>query len=185
MYTRDGSSDNEAVKIANALKPFVKKWFDEWGRSCVREKKMTVTTAPNSSTGLIGVTDAFSNTELFIKYMSSCANAAVGDTVWVKWMYDNMQTLYADSMGNLNSEIVHHYDDTVGSDITIGSSNYKQMTVPQAISGKNIISITLLYWNSNSGAFSVIPYNTNTYFYVVGNSGTTITGAKFRYWYVD
>lgn len=98
----DGSSDNEAVKITNSLKPFIKKWFGEWGKSCVRSKKMTVTTAPNASTGLIGVTDAFSENEVFVKYMPNCAFAKVGDTVWCKWMYDNMQTLYADNMGSLN-----------------------------------------------------------------------------------
>ena len=98
----DGSSDNEAVKITNSLKPFIKKWFGEWGKSCVRSKKMTVTTAPNASTGLIGVTDAFSENEVFVKYMPNCASANVGDTVWCKWMYDNMQTLYADNMGSLN-----------------------------------------------------------------------------------
>ena len=98
----DGSSDNEAVKITNSLKPFIKKWFGEWGKSCIRSKKMTVTTAPNASTGLIGVTDAFSENEVFVKYMPNCAFSKVGDTVWCKWMYDNMQTLYADNMGSLN-----------------------------------------------------------------------------------
>ena len=99
---RNKENNNEAVKIANALKPFAKKWFDEWGQSCVRSKKMTVTTAPNGS--VIGVTDAFSEQEIFVKYMSSCSNAVVGDTVWVKWMYDNMQTLFADRIGNFDRD---------------------------------------------------------------------------------
>lgn len=105
MYdnTRDGSLDNEAVKIANALKPFVKKWFDDWGRSCVRRKKMTVTTAPNN--GVIGVTDAFSDTEVFISYSSSLSSTSVGDVVWCTWMFDNMQTLYADSLYGGGSNI--------------------------------------------------------------------------------
>lgn len=100
----DGCNDNEAVKIVNALKPFARNWFEEWGRSCVRSKKMTVTTAPDPSTGLIGVKDAFSDNEVFVRYMSSCAKAVVGNTVWCNWMYDNMQTLYADSMGNLHED---------------------------------------------------------------------------------
>lgn len=102
MNRNNSDNNTEAVKIANALKPFVKKWFDDWGQSCVRSKKMTVTTAPNGS--VIGVTDAFSDSEILIKYMSSCANAVVGDTVWVKWMYDNMQTLYADRIGNFDRD---------------------------------------------------------------------------------
>lgn len=108
MYrnTSDGSSDNEAVKIANAFKPFWKKWMKEWGRNCVRSKKMTVTTAPSILTGLIGVTDAFSDTECMIPFQMNVANAQVGDTVWVKWMYDNQQTMYAENMGNIRSEKV-------------------------------------------------------------------------------
>ena len=99
--TADGSNDNEAVKIVNALKPFWKKWTDEWGRNCVRSKKMTVTTAPSVVTGLIGVTDAFSDTECMIPYKGDVALAQAGDTVWVKWMYDNQQTMYAECMGNI------------------------------------------------------------------------------------
>lgn len=106
MYrnTTDGSSDNEAVKIANAFKPFWKKWTKEWGRNCVRSKKMTVTTAPSILTGLIGVTDAFSDTECMIPFQMNVANAQVGDTVWVKWMYDNQQTMYAENMGDIKKE---------------------------------------------------------------------------------
>ncbi len=109
-------NNTEAVKIANALKPFVKNWFNEWGQSCMRSKKMTVTTAPNGS--VIGVTDAFSDTEIFIKYMSSCANAIVGDTVWCNWMYDNMQTLYADRVT---------FDDTV-----VSESRYSHASLSSA-----------------------------------------------------
>jgi hypothetical protein len=99
--TTDGSSDNEAVKIANAFKPFWKKWTKEWGRNCVRSKKMTVSTAPSIITGLIGVKDAFSDTECMIPFQNNVASAQVGDTVWVKWMQDNQQTMYADNMGDL------------------------------------------------------------------------------------
>lgn len=106
MYnnTTDCSFDNEAVKIANAFKPFWKKWSKEWGRNCVRSKKMTVTTAPSILTGLIGVTDAFSETECMIPFQFNVANAQVGDTVWVKWMYDNQQTMYAENMGDIKTE---------------------------------------------------------------------------------
>ena len=73
--TTDGSNDNEAVKIVNALKPFWKKWTKEWGRSCVRSKKMTVSTAPSLADGVIGVTDAFSDTECMIPFKMDVANA--------------------------------------------------------------------------------------------------------------
>jgi hypothetical protein len=102
--TTDGSNDNEAVKIVNALKPFWKKWTKEWGRSCVRSKKMTVSTAPSTLSGLIGVKDAFSDTECMIPFQGNVANAQVGDTVWVKWMYDNQQTMYAENMGDIRVE---------------------------------------------------------------------------------
>lgn len=102
--TTDGSNDNEAVKIVNALKPFWKKWTSEWGRNCVRSKKMTVSTAPSTITGLIGVTDAFSDTECMIPFQMNVANAQVGDTVWVKWMYNNQQTMYAENMGDIKTE---------------------------------------------------------------------------------
>lgn len=100
----DGSQDNEAVKIANSFKPFWKKWIKEWGRNCVRSKKMTVTTAPSVISGLIGVTDAFSNVECMIPFQSNVASASVGDTVWVRWSGDNQQTMYAENMGNLETE---------------------------------------------------------------------------------
>ena len=103
--TTDGSNDNEAVKIANAFKPFWKKWAKEWGRSCVRSKKMTVSTAPSLADGVIGVTDAFSDTECMIPFKMDVANAVVGDTVWVKWMFDNQQTMYAESMGDIRAEL--------------------------------------------------------------------------------
>ena len=90
------SSDTEAVKIANALQPFVKSWYKEWNRSCVRSKRMTVTTAPDSSTGLIGVTEGCSDGECMIPYTIQCATANVGDSVICCWNYDNMQTLYAE-----------------------------------------------------------------------------------------
>lgn len=96
------SSDTEAVKIANALKPFVKSWVDEWSSPCVRSKKMTVVTAPNASTGLIGVKDAFSDVTCNIPYSKECGSARVGDVLICSWMYDNMQTLFAERFCNSN-----------------------------------------------------------------------------------
>lgn len=142
MNRNKTDNNTEAVKIANALKPFAKKWFDEWGQSCVRSKKMTVSTAPDGD--VIGVTDAFSDTEVFIKYMSSCSNAKVGDTVWCKWMYDNMQTLYAYEIGNLRQSS-SVYSNSV-------SGNYaKVLTFGSSASGggKNLLNESELALYSN------------------------------------
>ena len=138
MNRNNSDNNTEAVKIANALKPFAKKWFDEWGQSCVRSKKMTVSTPPNGS--VIGVKDAFSDTEVFIKYMSSCSNAVVGDTVWCKWMYDNMQTLYADEIGNLRQPTTV-FDNS-------SSGNYAKVVTfsTNVTTGKNLAPVNA--WNT-------------------------------------
>lgn len=117
MNRQNNDNNTEAVKIANALKPFAKKWFEEWGQSCLRSKKMTVSTAPNGA--VIGVKDAFADAEVFVKYMAECANAKVGDTVWCKWMYDNMQTLYADSMGDVGNKNVSFNNTTINGTLDV------------------------------------------------------------------
>lgn len=168
MNRNNSDNNTEAVKIANALKPFAKKWFDEWGQSCVRSKKMTVSTPPNGS--VIGVKDAFSDTEVFIKYMSSCSNADVGDTVWCKWMYDNMQTLYADEIGNLRQPTTV-FDNS-------SSGNYaKVLTFSTNIQvGKNLLNdinpdVKNAYitganklGTSSADRVVIIPINPNTYY---------------------
>lgn len=90
-----------------------------------------------------------------------------------------------DFSANIAPTYLKYYDDATGRNITIGQGNYASQNVPSAISGKSIIGISILYWSSNSGAFSVFPYGSNTIFYVIGNAGTTINGVKFRFWYAD
>lgn len=92
-------SNDEAVKIVNALKPVIKGWVDEWERNSVRAKQMTVKTAPNGST--IGVIDAFSTNVMNIPYSSALSNATVGSTVWCVWMGNNMQSLVAMWKGSI------------------------------------------------------------------------------------
>ena len=168
MNRNNSDNNTEAVKIANALKPFAKKWFDEWGQSCVRSKKMTVSTPPNGS--VIGVKDAFSDTEVFIKYMSSCSNADVGDTVWCKWMYDNMQTLYADEIGNLRQPTTVFGNSSSGNyakvltfstNVQVGNHllNDVNPDVKQAyITGANKLGA------SANDRTVIIPINPNTYY---------------------
>ena len=136
MNRNNSDNNTEAVKIANALKPFAKKWFDEWGQSCVRSKKMTVSTPPNGS--VIGVKDAFSDTEVFIKYMSSCSNADVGDTVWCKWMYDNMQTLYADEIGNLRQPTTVYDNSSSGNYAKVCNFSHRAIPAPQSYTGNPV-----------------------------------------------
>ena len=145
MYrnTTDGSSDNEAVKIANAFKPFWKKWTKEWGRNCVRSKKMTVTTAPSILTGLIGVTDAFSDTECMIPFQMNVANAQVGDTVWVKWMYDNQQTMYVENMGDIKKEQGFQTGVQTAQAINAGESVSYQIVFEKPFSVTPVVNATL------------------------------------------
>lgn len=94
------TGNDEAVKIVNALKPFIKSWNDEWNRNAVRSKQMTVKVAPNGAT--MGVVDAFSDTVMYIPYSTGLSNARVGDTVWCIWMGNNMQSLVAMWTGMLD-----------------------------------------------------------------------------------
>jgi len=160
MNKNKSDNNTEAIKIANALKPFVKNWFDEWGQSCVRSKKMTVTTAPNGS--IIGVKDAFSDTEIFIKYMSSCSNAVVGDTVWVKWMYDNMQTLFADRIGNFDRD---NYVPVSGGTFT------GDVEFDGTVDIVNRRSVGLL---SSAGWYRVCTYSVGSSANVTGGHGTVV-----------
>lgn len=160
MNKNKSDNNTEAIKIANALKPFVKNWFDEWGQSCVRSKKMTVTTAPNGS--VIGVKDAFSETEIFIKYMSSCSNAVVGDTVWVKWMYDNMQTLFADRIGNFDRD---NYVPVSGGTFT------GDVTFNGVVDVVNRRCDALL---SSVGWYRILTYNAYDQYSAIGTSGEIV-----------
>lgn len=91
------SNTDEALKIWNALKPMIDREIEAKTRSCVRAKKMTVTTAPED--GVIGVTETYGD-EIFIPYSSEISSAQAGDAVWVWWFCNNASAMIALSMGN-------------------------------------------------------------------------------------
>ena len=88
---------NEAMKIWNALKPMVNRQIEEKTKSCVRAKKMTVTTAPNGS--VIGVAEPYGE-EILIPYLSTLSGASVDDAVWVWYYFNNASTMIAMTMGS-------------------------------------------------------------------------------------
>ena len=91
------SNTDEALKIWNALKPMVDKLIEEKTHSCVRARKMTVTTLPDGS--VIGVTDPYSD-EIFVPYSSFLSNVQIGDAVWVWYFYGSASTMIALTTGN-------------------------------------------------------------------------------------
>lgn len=95
---------NEALKIWEALKPMVDREIKEKTASCIRSKKMTVTSAPNGST--IGVCEPFDTVSYNIPYSSAVKGASVGDAVWVQWYFDNASTMiavcYGDGLNDYN-----------------------------------------------------------------------------------
>ena len=91
------SNTDEALKIWNAIRPMIDREIDAKTRSCVRAKKMTVTTAPNGTS--IGVAEPYGE-EITIPYLSTLSGAVVGDAVWVWYYFNNASTMIAMSMGN-------------------------------------------------------------------------------------
>ena len=171
MYrkTTDSSSDNEAVKIANAFKPFWKKWTKEWNRNCVRSKKMTVTTAPSILSGLIGVTDAFSDTECMIPFQMNVSNAQVGDTVWVKWMYDNQQTMYAENMGDIRTEKAIQSGVQTAASVSAGGYTTYQIAFEKPFKEIPVVNATLTSSQSvETGLCSVRIWDVSTTGFTIG-----------------
>ena len=78
------------------------------------------------------------------------------------------------------------YVDTVADDYTIGANNYKTIQYPTGLNGQKVVSIGFAQWSTISGPVSIMPYGiTGTNWYMIGAPGATVTGAKFRYWYID
>ena len=73
------------------------KEIEEKTKSCVRSRKMTVTSEP--SNGFVGVSEPF-GLETQIPYNAALADLAVGDAVWVNWYFNNASTMIASARGN-------------------------------------------------------------------------------------
>ena len=83
-------AENGLLKIWDSIKPMAEKLIGERTRDCARMKKMTVTTAYNAETGLIGVKSAFSKEVFLPTYGGVDASALdVGTGVWVLVPYSN------------------------------------------------------------------------------------------------
>ena len=90
-----------------------------------------------------------------------------------------------DITSNGKSVVLKTYVDATASNYTIGSGNYVAVPYPTGLNGRNVVSIGLAIWKNNSGPFSIFPYGeANANWYIIGPAGTTINGAKFRYWYI-
>ena len=88
------SETNEAVAIANALKPTVEQWMDDRERNCVRAKKMTVTAAKDAQ-GMIEVREAFDSASYKIPVTYSLGSVQPGDVVWCVWLFNDLSTMVA------------------------------------------------------------------------------------------
>lgn len=84
----------EAQKIIAALTPSIEEIINRKTKSCIRSKKMQVTTAYNAATRLIGVAEAFGS-EILIPCATTLTGANVGSSVRVVWFSDDMSTAVA------------------------------------------------------------------------------------------
>lgn len=94
-------ADNVSLKIWNAIEPLVNRKIEEQTRNCQRMKSMTVSTAYNAQTGVVGVTEAFGK-EIFLPVISTidAGKLTVGANVWVSMPYSSMSNAIVVMMGD-------------------------------------------------------------------------------------
>lgn len=78
--------NKESLAIWNTIKPIIDKEIDNRTRGMVQRRKAKVTTAPDSGTKTVGVTEPFGD-EYFVPFLPGVAGANVDDMVWVEFMY--------------------------------------------------------------------------------------------------
>lgn len=74
----------EALAFYGAIEGKVRETVRSMSGRNLQCERYDVTTAPNSATGKIGVTQPYGQ-EIFVPYSAACADAQVGDTVLVVW----------------------------------------------------------------------------------------------------
>lgn len=137
----------EALGIARNLNPYIKKVAGDISSNCMRSKLYTVSVAPNASTGLIGVRDAFDTHTMSIPFAPTVASAVVGDTVWCVWMGGNMSTLVALYFGDMVTDNAVRYD-------YAQSLTNNQKTIAR----KNIgVEVSTFYCQAHASATFTIP----------------------------
>lgn len=94
-------ADNVSLKIWNAIEPLVNRKIEEQTRNCQRMKSMTVSTAYNAQTGVVGVTEAFGK-EIFLPVISTLDKSKLipGANVWIIMPYSSMSNAIVTMMGD-------------------------------------------------------------------------------------
>ena len=81
-------NDREIMALWEALEPKIRETVREMTRDCIRCRRATVVTAPDSATGKIGVQFPFDNKVLQLPYSSAAASLTAGSQAWVILPYD-------------------------------------------------------------------------------------------------
>lgn len=97
MSRRKLNAQAEALAVWRALEPQIMEAVRRETADCVRQKKLTVVTAPNGTT--MGVMQPNDTTIFNIPYVSTLANVQVGEMVLVQYFY-GMTNMIAVSLGD-------------------------------------------------------------------------------------
>ena len=97
MRRRKLNAQAEALAVWRALEPQIMEAVRRETADCVRQKKLTVVTAPNGTT--MGVMQPNDATVFNIPYVAPLSTAVVGDTVLVNWFY-GMSNMIAVALGD-------------------------------------------------------------------------------------
>lgn len=92
-------SQNEIERARKALQAIFDQNFEPKAKDCLRLYKGAVTTAPDQSTGKVGVTLVGDTTEISASCTQFLLTSKVGDIVWVAVPYNNLRNavVWADS----------------------------------------------------------------------------------------
>lgn len=97
MRRRRLNAQNEALAVWRALEPQINEAIRRETADCVRQKKLTVVTAPNGTT--MGVMQPNDTTVFDIPYVSTLASVPVGTMVLVQYFF-GMTNMIAVSLGD-------------------------------------------------------------------------------------